>query len=228
MGWKATGQPTVRRQRDKWVVRVDGIHTETGRHRPRQLGTYPSQRSARSAASKLTAEGAEGGGKGTVGLLVNRWVAAKTDITEKSQMQNRWAAGHISKALGAIRLEQLDRADIDFDAGTVRIDEALIEVEGRPVWTEGKNERSRRTFGLDADTLARLVEHRSRQDEERLLAGNDWDDQNLLLSTRTGNRVSPGNFDQTLDRLVKRAGVPRLTSHGRRRHPHGPSGQGPR
>ena len=40
MGWKATGQPTVRKQRDKWVVRVDGIDTETGKHRPRQLGTY--------------------------------------------------------------------------------------------------------------------------------------------------------------------------------------------
>ena len=30
MGWKATGQPTVRKQRDKWVVRVDGIDTATG------------------------------------------------------------------------------------------------------------------------------------------------------------------------------------------------------
>ena len=39
MGWKATGEPTVRRQRDKWVVRVDGIDTETGRVRPRQIGT---------------------------------------------------------------------------------------------------------------------------------------------------------------------------------------------
>ena len=29
MGWKATGQPTVRKQRDKWVVRVDGIDTAT-------------------------------------------------------------------------------------------------------------------------------------------------------------------------------------------------------
>ena len=38
MGWKATGQPTVRKQRDKWVVRVDGIDTATGKHRPRQLG----------------------------------------------------------------------------------------------------------------------------------------------------------------------------------------------
>ena len=30
MGWKATGQPTVRKQRDKWVVRLDGIDTEPG------------------------------------------------------------------------------------------------------------------------------------------------------------------------------------------------------
>jgi integrase len=322
MGWKATGQPTVRRQRDKWVVRLDGIDTESGRHRPRQLGTYPSQRAARTAAATFAAERAEGGGKGTVGWLVDRWVAAKTDITEKSQMQNRWAAGHIRRALGAIRLDQLDRDDIarwydelanggvlnkrsitiirrvlraaledaldeglirrnpaarvpvpkrvvkperprevdaweddqirrfltaiqghrwegpirlatlyglrrsellalkwddiDAEAHTVRIDEALIEVEGRPVWTEGKNERSRRTFGIDADTAERLAAHRRLQLEERMLAGPDWDEQDLVLATRTGNRVSPGNFDQTLDRLVRQAGVPRLTSHGLR------------
>ena len=47
---KATWQPTGRNQRDKWMVRVDGIDKETGEHRPRQLGTYPSQRSVRTAA----------------------------------------------------------------------------------------------------------------------------------------------------------------------------------
>ena len=50
MGWKATGQPTVRQQPSKWVVRVDGIDTETGRHRPRQLGTFASQRAALKAS----------------------------------------------------------------------------------------------------------------------------------------------------------------------------------
>ena len=53
MAWKATGQPTVRKQRDKWVVRVDGIETATGKHRPRQLGTYASQRSALAPANVL-------------------------------------------------------------------------------------------------------------------------------------------------------------------------------
>ncbi len=322
MGWKATGQPTVRQQRDRWVVRLDGIDTETGKHRPRQLGTFASQRSARAAATKFAADRAEGGGRGTVGWIVDQWVAAKTDITEKSQMQNRWAAGHIRKALGAVRLDQLDRDDIaqwyeqmagggvlnkrsitiirrvlraaledaldeglirrnpaarvpvpkkvskperarevdawneeqirkflttieghrwggpirlstlyglrrsellgltwddiDLEVGTVRVDKALIEVEGRPVWTEGKNERSRRTFGIDADTVVRLAAHRKGQLEEQVLAGSSWDEQNMVLSTQTGNRLSPGNFDQTLERLVTKAGVPRLTSHGLR------------
>ena len=37
-----------------------------------------------------------------------------------------------------------------------------------------------------------------------------------MVSSRTGTPVSPGNFDQTLERLVVRAGVPRMTSHGLR------------
>jgi hypothetical protein len=51
MAWKPTGRPTVRPQRDKWVVRMDGIDTETGRHRPRQVGTYASRRTAQAAAT---------------------------------------------------------------------------------------------------------------------------------------------------------------------------------
>jgi hypothetical protein len=38
MAWKPTGRPTVRQQREKWVVRIDGIDTETGRHRPTTAG----------------------------------------------------------------------------------------------------------------------------------------------------------------------------------------------
>jgi hypothetical protein len=54
MGWKPSGHPTVRRQCDKWVVRVEGFDTETGRRRPRQLGAYASQRTAQAAARSLS------------------------------------------------------------------------------------------------------------------------------------------------------------------------------
>jgi hypothetical protein len=38
------------------MVRVDGIDTETGKNRPRQLGTYPSQRSVLTAARSISVQ----------------------------------------------------------------------------------------------------------------------------------------------------------------------------
>ena len=45
----------VRQQRDSWVVRIDGIDTESGLKRPRQIGTNPSKRAANSAAASAQA-----------------------------------------------------------------------------------------------------------------------------------------------------------------------------
>ncbi len=72
MGWKATGQPTVRKQRDKWVVRIDGIDTETGKHRPRQLGTYAL---ATVGARRRSVRVGAGAG-GDVGTRSRGWCAA--------------------------------------------------------------------------------------------------------------------------------------------------------
>ncbi len=111
MAWKPTGQPTVRKQRDKWVVRVDGIDTASGNHRPRQMGTYASQRSALTAARSMKAED-RSTERGTVSWLVRRYVAGRTDITEKAQEQYAWAIPHIEDGLGAIPLATLDRDDV--------------------------------------------------------------------------------------------------------------------
>ncbi len=110
----------------------------------------------------------------------------------------------------------LQWATVDLHKGVVRIVRGLIEVHGRPEFSDGKNARSRRLIPIDAGTATALHAHRRFQAEERLAAGAHWDDQGLVVATRHGNRVSPGNFDQTLDRLVSAAGVPRLTSHGLR------------
>src|SRR5262249_48055575 len=69
---------------------------------------------------------------------------------------------------------------------------------------------------IDAGMAQALLAHGRFQVEERLAAGPTWVDNDLVVATRTGTPVSPGNFDQTLERLVARAGVRRLTSHGLR------------
>ena len=96
------------------------------------------------------------------------------------------------------------------------IEGGLVEGRGAPVWTDGKNARSRRTIVVDTETARVLRSHRAGQLQGRLVSGSEWEDIDLVVSSRTGTPVSPGNFDQTLERLVVRAGVPRLTSHGLR------------
>ena len=300
---------------------ADGIDTESGKHRPRQLGTYASRRSAQRAASAFTESGDVGSDHGTVGALVDSWVAGRVYVSAKSRMQtsgrrrrsdaisgrfvstaspartwpvgwrawrpavtspgaasssserscaprwptpstgelrrspadrvgmphvvakpdrddeikawteeeaqqflrsiagHRWA-GPIRLALlyGLRRSELLDLSwsAVDLKKGTVRIERGLIEVHGRPVWSDGKNARSRRTFSIDPSTTKALAAHRRFQAEEQLAAGTTWVDNNLVVASKTGTPVSPGNFDQTLERLVAKAGVPRLTSHGLR------------
>lgn len=44
--------------------------------------------------------------------LVRRWVASRTDISEKAQEQYAWAIPHIEDGLGAIPLATLDREDV--------------------------------------------------------------------------------------------------------------------
>jgi integrase len=147
------------------------------------------------------------------------WTEAELDRFLTVTESHRWFASiRLCATYGLRRSELLGLAwsAVDLDAGTIRIERALVEVHGRPEWTDGKNERSRRTIPIDATTVNLLVAHRRLQLEERLVAGHAWHDHDLVVTTRTGTRVSPGNFDQTLDRLVAKAGVPRLTSHGSR------------
>ncbi|MCU1399399.1 MAG: integrase family protein, partial [Acidimicrobiales bacterium] len=322
MAWKPSGQPKVRQQRDKWVVRIDGIDTITGNDRPRQLGTYPSKRAATKAASEFAAKRDTGGDRQTVGAYVKQWAAGRVDVAPNTREQYEWAAGHIAAGIGAIRLDRLEREDIarwlddlastgeksrrsiqifrtvlraaldeavdvgdinrspaarvgmprqvakkdrvkDVDAWdeadlrkflavakqhrwgpplrlaalyglrrseliglqwgdidlakkTVRIERGLVAVSNGPKWSDGKNARSRRVIPIDTSMAKELTAHRRFQMEERLAAGSEWEDNDLVVATRDGRHVSPRNFDQSLERIVSNAGVPRLTSHGLR------------
>ena len=321
MAWKATGQPTVRKQRDRWVVRVDGIDSATGKHRPRQLGSYNSQRSALAAARNVKDDG-RATEKGTVSWLLRRYVAGRTDVTEKAREQYAWAVTHIEAGLGAISLARLDRDDVaawieglaaggqlgrrsiqacrnvlraalaeavdeglitrspaarvglprvvakpviekaavvwdesqvdrflevagshrwavafrlgvlfglrrsevlalrwddvDQAAKTLRIDESLVALNNGAAWGDAKNERSPRLIPMDDETLRALSKRRADQAAERLAAGPEWDDTDLIITTRHGGLVLPRSYDRSLALVVRDAGLPNLTSHGLR------------
>ena len=45
---------------------------------------------------------------------------------------------------------------------------------------------------------------------------NPWEDNALIITTRAGRLVLPRSLDRALERIVQRAELPRLTSHGLR------------
>jgi integrase len=106
--------------------------------------------------------------------------------------------------------------DLDWDAGTIRIDEGLIAIKKGVQWSDAKTVGSRRVIALDPVTMRVLANRRRQQAEERLAAGSEWIDEDMSLAARTGVPVLPRSFDRALALIIEKTGLPRLTSHGLR------------
>ena len=74
--------------------------------------------------------------------------------------------------------------DVDFEKGTLRVDESLDQ---HGAFRAPKREESRRTLRLTPVSLAALKAHRARQNEERLKAGERWRDNGLDSLTTWAN-----------------------------------------
>ena len=67
-------------------------------------------------------------------------------------------------------------ADVDLDAATLSVRQAVQWLKGGPVCTQPKTARSRRSISLTRRAIAALRQHRVRQAEERLKIGQAWRD----------------------------------------------------
>jgi integrase len=103
--------------------------------------------------------------------------------------------------------------DVDFDGGTLVISGALQRIGGTLVRTEPKNNASRRMLRVPAAALRGLREHRVKQMEERLLAGEKWHDTGLVFTTTIGTPLDPRNVLRHFARVLKAAGVAHVRFH---------------
>jgi integrase len=90
----------------------------------------------------------------------------------------------------------------------VNLDAASIAV-WRSVRLGGdtKTSKSRRTLGLPQAAVEALREHRVRQDEEKLAAGELWRDHNLVFTTTVGTALDAANVRRYFRRICKAAGI---------------------
>jgi hypothetical protein len=102
--------------------------------------------------------------------------------------------------------------DIDLDGAfpCLRVRSALRRFPGGEALAEPKA-RSKRTVTLPEECSSALRDHKRRQDRERLLAGEDWQEVGFVFTTGTGLPVSENTVSRWFTRLRSHARI----EHGR-------------
>ena len=78
---------------------------------------------------------------------------------------------------------------------------------------EPKSARGRRTIVLPRIVTAALRKHRTRQLQERLVAGQRWNDYGLVFTTEAGAPLNGCNVNRTFKAILRRAGLPAIRYH---------------
>ncbi|MEW2484103.1 site-specific integrase [Mycobacterium sp. NPDC049093] len=104
-------------------------------------------------------------------------------------------------------------SDIDLEAQVMAVRGTLGRVNGELIITEPKTDRSRRSVPLSAPLVSMLRAHRADQDAERLAAGDQWQDNNLVFATESGTPVDPRNVLRTVQIAAQKAGMADVGVH---------------
>ena len=103
--------------------------------------------------------------------------------------------------------------DLDLDNRTLRVNMALQRIEGKVQLVEPKTSRSRRTLPLPDSVVQSLRSHRVKQKEERLKAGERWQEAGFVFTTPIGTPLDPRNVLRDYQAALKGAELPRLRFH---------------
>jgi integrase len=105
--------------------------------------------------------------------------------------------------------------DVDLAVGTVTVASTRVVAE-RVVVGEPKTVAGARVVSLDADTVRALQGWRRRQVEERLAAGEAWEDHGLVFVDEFGRPPHPESVTRWWRQAVARADVPPIRLHDAR------------
>jgi integrase len=126
---------------------------------------------------------------------------------EHDRLAARWS---VALSLGLRQGESLalQWTDIDLTDGLLRVRRGVQRIRGRGlVFDAPKSAAGRRTIALPPQLTDALRRHRAGQLEERLLAGQMWDDHDLVFCQPSGRPIDPGADWKAWKTLLRRAGL---------------------
>lgn len=107
----------------------------------------------------------------------------------------------------------LQWADVDLEAGTLTIRQALQRVDGKLRLIPTKKDKVH-TVRLPAITVSALAAHRLRQDQERLLAGSAWHEKGFVFTSSIGTPVDARGVIRCFHAILRRhPELPRIRFH---------------
>lgn len=107
---------------------------------------------------------------------------------------------------------------IDFDNCIVNIKQILTN-DGKKLENKAKNQQSIRSIKIPSNVIEELRVFKQEFDEKKRTLKGNFAKYNLVVSSKNGAPVSPRNISRTMDIIIKKAGVPRITFHSLR-HTH--------
>src|SRR3954454_3784688 len=125
----------------------------------------------------------------------------------------RWT---VALALGLRQSEALalQWKDIDLLNNTLTVRRSIHRVRGVGlVYEQPKSKRSQRTLALPLPLVAELHRHKAAQLGERMLAGSEWQDEDLVFAQPNGRPIDKKTDYDEWTRLLQRAGVRHVRLH---------------
>jgi integrase len=113
----------------------------------------------------------------------------------------------VALALGLRRGEALALTwdNVDLENKTLRVTGSLQRLKGKLVIQPPKTEKSDRVLDIPKILLQKLREHRSRQLEEKMAVGQNWQETGLVFTTSLGTPIDPRGVKRKLDSILKKA-----------------------
>ncbi len=107
--------------------------------------------------------------------------------------------------------------DIDFDRNVIYIKQTLTQAA--EIKVGAKNASSVRSIHIPEKLVSELKIHRKMILEERLYHGQDYEDNDLVICTRTGKPMIPRNLRKEFYNLTEKLELPKIRFHDLR-HTH--------
>jgi len=105
------------------------------------------------------------------------------------------------------------KKDIDLQNGKVTISRNLVRTNAGLIFQEPKTKNSVRTVGIPGFIIKELQAHFEKQDEKKSVLGSSYKDNDLAFCADDGSPLDPRSFTRFFERLVKKAGLPKIAFH---------------